>query len=124
MKHLSKICLSLLALNACEAPAQSAPEDDGVFTWGDAIGAKITDRYSGEEHRAFDFWIGEYEMNWRAPVQGQFEHQAEGSWTHQRVFPILGGKALVELAWARDNPEQPSQRGFPFAISMRRTIIG
>lgn len=102
----------LLALAACEAPAQSAPESDGALSWADVLDTDITDQYSGDDHRAFDFWIGEWEANWRAPVEGSFEHEADGSWTRQRVFPILGGKALVELAWARDNPDEPSQRGF------------
>ena len=85
---------------------------DGDQSWSDVLGSEISPPYDSPEHRSFDFWIGEWEMNWRAPDAGKLKHQAEGSWTRQRVFPILGGKALVELAWARDNPEQPSQRGF------------
>lgn len=112
MKHLLKMSFGLLALAACEAPAQSAAENDGALSWADVLGAEIRDPYRGDEHRAFDFWIGEWEANWRAPVEGAFEHEADGSWTRQRVFPILGGKALMELAWARDNPDEPSQRGF------------
>ena len=91
---------------------QTNAAESGALTWADVLDAEISDKYSGAEHRAFDFWIGEWEANWRAPVEGAFEHEADGSWTRQRVFPILGGKALVELAWARDNPDEPSQRGF------------
>ncbi len=112
MKHLLKMSFGLLALAACDAKTQTAPTGDDELSWADVLGAEITDQYRGDDHRAFDFWIGEWEANWRAPVEGAFEHEAEGSWTRQRVFPILGGKALVELAWARDNPEEPSQRGF------------
>ena len=82
------------------------------LTWADVLQAEITPAWSAPEHRAFDFWIGEWEANWRDKPEGEFHHEKEGSWTRQSVFPILGGKALVELAWARDNPEQASQRGF------------
>ncbi len=101
--------LWLLGFCALAASGADAREPE---TWADALGTEITAEWESAEYRAFDFWIGEWEMNWRPPVAGQLKHQAEGSWTRQRVFPILGGKALVELAWARDNPEQPSQRGF------------
>ena len=81
-------------------------------TWADTLNTEITPAWSAPEHRAFDFWIGEWEANWRGKPAGDFHHQKEGSYTRQSVFPILGGKALVELAWARDNPQTPSQRGF------------
>lgn len=100
---------TMLATAAC-APGKSVAGE--TMSWADALGAEITDEWSAPEHRAFDFWVGEWEANWRPPAENEFEHAAEGSWTRQRVFPILGGKAIVELAWARDNPEQPSQRGF------------
>lgn len=96
---------ALLFAGGCAA----ADED---FTWGHALDAEISDAWRAPEYRAFDFWIGEWEANWRPPVEGALKHAEEGSYTRQRVFPILGGKALVELAWARDNPEAPSQRGF------------
>ncbi len=103
--------LQLWLLGFCTLAASGANAQEPA-TWADALGVEITGEWESAEYRAFDFWIGEWEMNWRPPVAGQLEHQAEGSWTRQRVFPILGGKALVELAWARDNAEQPSQRGF------------
>ncbi|NNE42176.1 MAG: hypothetical protein HKN14_14800 [Marinicaulis sp.] len=87
-------------------------QNESMRSWADALDARIDDDWAGEEHRGFDFWIGEWGMHWRGQSAGELNHQAEGSWTHQRVFPILGGKAIVELAWARDNPEDPSQRGF------------
>ncbi|MDJ0709589.1 MAG: hypothetical protein QNJ14_04325 [Woeseiaceae bacterium] len=99
------LCLVLLFYGA------SVLADDDR-SWAETLGAEISAPFDTPEHRAFDFWIGEWEMVWRPPVEGQLKHSPEGSWTRQRVFPILGGKALVELAWARDNPEQPSQRGF------------
>jgi len=87
--------------------------NDEQITWGDALVSEIRGEWNTPENRAFDFWIGEWEMNWRDRVDGQFRYSDEGEWTRQRVFPILGGKALVELAWDRDaNADQPSGRGF------------
>ncbi len=111
MKRIASIFFAALTAISCNAQTQPTSDDD-EFTWADALGAEITDEWRGEKHRAFDFWIGEWEMNWRAPVAGAFEHEVEGSWTHERVFPILGGKAIVELGWERDTPDEPSQRGF------------
>ena len=100
-----------LSIAAASLAASCATAQENV-TWADTLNTEITPEWSGPEHRAFDFWIGEWEANWRGKPEGAFHHQKEGSWTRQSVFPILGGKALVELAWARDNPETPSQRGF------------
>jgi hypothetical protein len=91
------------------ASNSALPED---ATWFDVLGATVEPEWSAEEHREFDFWIGEWQMNWRRKQQGQFYHDTEGSWTQQRVFPVLDGKAIVELAWERDTPETPSRRGF------------
>ncbi len=82
------------------------------YSWADALQAEIKDEWSASEYREFDFWIGEWESNWRGKPPGEFYHQAEGSWFHGRVFPILGGKALVELEWPKDNPEAAGQVGF------------
>lgn len=87
--------------------------DDQAITWGEALGSKIEPEWNVPEHRGFDFWIGEWEMTWRGKPEGQFHFDKDGSVTRQRVFPILGGKAIVELAWAIDaNADEPSQRGF------------
>lgn len=101
-----------LLIGGCLATASPDAAEMTTQSWKDALGAEITNYWSSPEHRSFDFWIGEWEMNWRARPEGEFHHQKEGSWTRQRVFPILGGKAILELAWARDNPEEASQRGF------------
>lgn len=102
---------AIIASGAIIAPGGIGASAANV-TWAQALDARIDDAWRSPEHRAFDFWIGEWEMNWRPPSEETFEHAPEGSWTRQRVFPILGGKAIVELAWARDNPEEASQRGF------------
>lgn len=81
-------------------------------SWADALHSEITDAWSASQYREFDFWIGEWESNWRGKPPGEFYHQKEGNWFHGRVFPILGGKALVELEWPRDTPDQAGQVGF------------
>jgi hypothetical protein len=84
-----------------------------LVTWGEVLGSEIEPQWDSAEHRAFDFWIGEWEMNWRSKPEGEFHFDREGTWTHQRVFPVLGGKAILELAWDRDaTADEPSQRGF------------
>ncbi|MFC2954117.1 hypothetical protein ACFOOP_19425 [Marinicaulis aureus] len=110
MKQAYAIVLMLVLAVACK-PAQS-PQSADEDSWASALGSGVDDAYEAPEYRAFDFWIGEWEANWRSQPEGEFYHEKEGSWTRQRVFPVLGGKALIELAWARDNPEAPSQRGF------------
>lgn len=105
MKHGIAVVQVAVFLAASGAQAQQA-------TWQDAFDAHISERYAAPEYRAFDFWIGEWHMKWRQRPEGEFYHSQDGDYTHQRVFPILGGKALVELAWDRDKPDEPSQRGF------------
>ncbi|WDI32237.1 hypothetical protein PUV54_03395 [Hyphococcus flavus] len=110
-KHL--LCaLAYYGASACVSTSSADTSAQEASSWREALGADISDEWSAPIHRQFDFWIGEGEANWRAKPQGEFYHQKEGSWTRGRVFPILGGKALIELAWARDNPEEASQRGF------------
>lgn len=53
------------------------------------------------ESRAFDFWIGEWDVNLRV-------RQDDASWrdTHRataKIYPVLGGKAVLEL-WSEDRP--------------------
>lgn len=52
-----------------------------------------------EEARQFDFWVGEWDVNLRV-------RQPDGSWADQHraeahVYPILNGKAVLEL-WSED----------------------
>ena len=103
---MKKILFGMAAVCASSTSAQ------GQESWSDALGADVKAPFDAPEHRAFDFWIGDSEAEWRGRPQGEFYHADEGSWMRHRVFPVLDGKALIELAWARDNPEDPSQRGF------------
>lgn len=106
-------CISAFyALTACASTTSGVSADEAVPTWGEALGADISEPWMAGEYRDFDFWIGEWEATWRRRPQDEFHVAKEGNKTRQRIFPILSGKALVELAWARDNPEDASQRGF------------
>lgn len=113
--HTTTRLLTTVATIGCIAlPLLAMTQATGAQprSWADALDAQVRADYSAPRHRAFDFWIGEWDVNWRSRVKDEFYHKKVGSWTRGRVFPILGGKALVEMAWSRDNPEQPSQRGF------------
>lgn len=100
--------LSAMALSVVFSLSVTAQD----ASWADIFESDISPEYASKEHRAFDFWIGEWNMNWRQRPLEEFYHAAEGNWMHHRVFPILGGKAIIELAWDRDKPDTPSQRGF------------
>jgi hypothetical protein len=99
------------ALGACTA-GENAPRMDPA-SWEAALGTTIEEDWRGGEHRTFDFWIGEWEANWRPQAEGNLQHADEGAQLHHIVFPILGGKALVELAEPRGGKAgAPSGRGF------------
>ena len=97
-----RLVLAALAISA----TAGAQEDSAGATWADALDVGITPAYQDAIHRSFDFWIGDWDVNWRSQQPDEFHHQKVGSWTRNRVFPILGGKALMEITWDRDKPEQ------------------
>lgn len=112
MKKRVLCVLAFYGVSACASTTGADSADEASYSWDEALAAEISDQWASPEYRAFDFWIGEWEANWRPKPAGEFHHAKEGNWTRQRVFPILGGKALIELAWSRDNPDEPSGRGF------------
>ena len=115
------LCCFLLPVQTANADDESSPS-----SWAQTLDTTISPRFSSDEHRSFDFWIGDWDVNWRRQLPGEFHHQKEGSYTHNRVFPILGGKALMEIAWDRDKPEQPSQRGMSiryFDVDKQRWVM-
>lgn len=92
-----------IALAADEAPA----------SWETALAARIEPEWSDDRYRAFDFWIGEWIMVWRGRQPEALHFDKDGNHMRHRVFPILGGKALIELAWDKNaTADAPSQRGF------------
>ncbi len=103
-----------VALTAgCAVTPHDAAAPPAPNSWDAVLGTTVTSDWLAPEHRAFDFWIGEWEANWRPRQEGQLRHDNEGTWTRQRVFPILDGKAIVELAESRGADDgAPSARGF------------
>ncbi len=81
--------------------------------WADILGTEIQAPYDASEHRAFDFWTGHWQADWRGRADGELDYVSDGSTTRQRVFPALDGKVLIELAepFVID-PETPEGRGF------------
>jgi len=66
--------------------------------WDDVLGTTIAEEWQAPIHRQYDFWVGEWDANWRGRDADGLDHVEDGSHTHQFVFPILDGKAIMELA--------------------------
>ena len=69
-----------------------------------AQSTKISEQWSAEKHREFDFWIGEWDVNLRMI-------QPDNSWKDSvkaktKIYSILDGKAILEL-W-----DSPTIKGF------------
>ena len=113
LRQISIIVVLAISLRAGFDAGQSAraSESSSSKSWEQVLETSIRPRYNSAEYRTFDFWIGDWDVNWRSQLPGEFHHQKVGSWTRNRVFPVLGGKAIMEIAWDRDIPEQASQRG-------------
>lgn len=87
--------------------------DKSSATWDQVLNATIDTHWSDARYRAFDFWIGEWIMVWRGRQPDALHFDQDGNPMRHRVFPILGGKALIELAWDENAAaDAPSQRGF------------
>lgn len=76
-------------------------QTDEPRDWDDVLDTQVSANWSGV-HREYDFWIGEWDANWRGREEDGLHHVDEGTHQFHRVFPVLGGKALVELAQPRD----------------------
>ena len=105
------VLIHFLAFGTFLGQSAGAADDAESRSWDQVLNTTISPTYEGSEHRTFDFWIGDWDVNWRRQLPDEFHHQPVGSWTRNRVFPILGGKAIMEITWDRDKPETPSQRG-------------
>jgi len=78
-----------------------------------AFGCEIREPFRDAVSRQYDFWIGHWGTNWRQPVEGELDPADSSSWTEQWVFPVLGGKALVEVARGREpRPQGWITQGF------------
>lgn len=88
-------------------------QDGDDRDWDDVLGTTITEEWQTPIHRQYDFWVGEWDANWRGRDSEGLDHVEHGSHTHQFVLPILDGKAVMELAMPRDlTPGEGQGRGF------------
>lgn len=97
-----------LSLVATPLAAQETTMD-----WAEILGTTIAAPYDTPEHRAFDFWTGEWRAEWTGREEGVLEHTRVDAITRQRVFPALDGKVLIE--WAEPinvDPDAADGRGF------------
>lgn len=86
---------------------------DEVRDWDDVLGTEIAEEWQSPVHRQYDFWLGEWDANWRAREENGLDHVEDGSHTRQFVIPVLDGKAVMELMVPRDvTPGAPQWRGF------------
>ena len=74
----------------------------------EALGGEISTEFRFEAARQYDFWIGEWRANWRFRVPDEFFNARSGAMNRHWVFPVLDGKALVEIV----RGERPNSRGF------------
>ena len=81
--------------------------------WDDVLGTEITEEWQSPVHRQYDFWLGEWDANWRAREEDGLDHVEDGTHTHQLVIPVLDGKAVMELMVPSElTPGVPQWRGF------------
>ncbi|WP_420433113.1 hypothetical protein [Hyphobacterium sp.] len=98
----------MLELMAAALLVQDAPRD-----WDELFDTQIEAQWEDPNHRQYDFWIGEWNANWRPRDADGLGHAPEGTRTHQYVVPILGGKAIMELAMPWEiTPGVAQGRGF------------
>ncbi|WP_394692174.1 hypothetical protein [Hyphobacterium sp.] len=72
-------------------------QSDPARDWDDVLGTEITEEWQSPVHRQYDFWLGEWDANWRGREEDGLDHVEDGSHTHQFVIPVLDGKAVMEL---------------------------
>ena len=101
--------LVLAAITLSLIPTVGASE-----TLNQAFLTTVTDEWRTGKHRQYDFWLGEWEGRWRFRQEGEFFHSDVSLRLHHWLFPILNGKAIVELS-LHDDPD-PAQRVAGFSV--------
>ena len=100
------ICLAALGQSV-----QSSPD-----SLEKAFATAVQPEWSGESRR-YDFWIGEWDSYWSGPDTADYFSENVGTRTRQWVFPVLDGKALVELAVDHEDfSPQPGQETYGFSV--------
>jgi hypothetical protein len=102
----------MLVIAAALALVVQSEPSEVTRGWDEVLDTEIRAEWSGA-HREYDFWIGEWEANWRGREEDGLHHVADGRHLRHLVFPVLGGKAIVELAQPMDQPAgEAAGRGF------------
>ncbi len=81
-----------------------------------AIDTEIKEQWRDPIYRAYDFWIGSWENNWRFYRPNEFFHMDQGAQFQHWVFPALDGKALIEMA---ANKAPAAGAGLNYGFSLR-----
>ncbi len=103
----------ILIATALSLVATPLMAQETTMDWADILGTEIQAPYDAPEHRAFDFWAGEWRAEWLGREEGALTHTRVDSTTRQRVFPALDGKVLIEWAEPFDlDPATADGRGF------------
>ncbi|MEM7706179.1 MAG: hypothetical protein AAF358_11530 [Pseudomonadota bacterium] len=106
---------AMLGVFISSVQPSSAERSDANPSWGDSLAAQVSQDWADPKYRAFDFWIGEWEMVWRSRAKGSLLFEQSGEAMHHRVFSVLDGKAIIELAWD-PNAERNRASGRGFSI--------
>jgi len=75
-----------------------APGAGAQATLEEAFGAEIRPQWQTGIDRQYDFWLGEWTANWRPRQPEQFWNADQGQTLEHWLFPILDGKAMIELS--------------------------
>ena len=75
--------------------------------------SQIEPAFSSAPYREFDFWLGEWSNCWRQRINGEFFHSYPGTPFRHWILPLLGGKALVELATSIEPVSNGPAAGHP-----------
>jgi len=81
-------------------------------SWKALFGGEISEPFCNGPAREFDFWLGEWRTEWRRRQPDHLFHDKQGVWARHVVFPVLDGKALIELV----TPESSKARMRGFSI--------
>ncbi|GEM_PF-950645 len=106
-------CIGLVADTSLSG-ARVTREPDAITSqsWKSLFGVEISEPFCNGHAREFDFWLGEWRAEWRRRQQAHLFHEEQGVWARHVVFPVLDGKAVIELV----TPESDKARMRGFSI--------
>ncbi len=95
---------------ATASDCQPSKEKTSRQSWKVLFGGEISGPFCNGHAREFDFWLGEWRTEWRRRQPAHLFHDEQGVWARHVVFPVLDGKALIELVTPESNNAR--MRGF------------